>query len=87
MIEDSGNGCAAAVGAGLTCVVTVNDYTRAEDFTGARLVVSSLGDPDQPPVTVFSDPGGLAQGGLAPGGFLALTDLASLTPSAGRVSR
>ena len=31
--------------AGLTCVITVNDFTADEDFSEAALVVSSLGDP------------------------------------------
>jgi HAD superfamily hydrolase (TIGR01509 family) len=48
VIEDSQNGLRAALGAGLRCVVTVNGYTEREDFTGACLVVSDLGDPGQP---------------------------------------
>jgi HAD superfamily hydrolase (TIGR01509 family) len=47
-IEDSRNGLLAAVGAGLRCLVTVSSYTREEDFGEAVLVVSSLGDPDEP---------------------------------------
>ncbi len=45
VIEDSKNGLNAAAAANITCVVTVNDYTRDEDFEEAALVVSSLGDP------------------------------------------
>ena len=44
VIEDSGNGVQAAVAAGLRTLVTVSSYTADEDFTGASLVVSSLGD-------------------------------------------
>ena len=44
-IEDSRNGLLAAVGAGLPCVMTVNEYTRDEAADEAALVVSSLGDP------------------------------------------
>lgn len=51
--EDSANGVRAAVDAGLKVVVTVNDYTRDEDFTGAALVLDHLGEPDQP-CTVLS---------------------------------
>jgi HAD superfamily hydrolase (TIGR01509 family) len=72
VIEDSGNGLTAARAAGLAGVVTVNDYTRDDDFTGAALVVSSLGDPAGPPIEVLSDPGG-----LAPGDWLTLDDLAA----------
>ena len=36
----------AALAAGLACVVTTSSYTRDEDFTGAALVVSSLGEPE-----------------------------------------
>lgn len=45
VVEDSKNGLDAAHAAGVTCVVTVNDYTRGEDFADAALVVSNLGDP------------------------------------------
>jgi HAD superfamily hydrolase (TIGR01509 family) len=45
VVEDSGNGLVAATAAGLTCLVTVNEYTRNDDFSTAALVVSSLGDP------------------------------------------
>ncbi|MCB5274774.1 Phosphorylated carbohydrates phosphatase [Arthrobacter sp. SO5] len=45
VVEDSSNGLRAALGAGLRTLVTVSGYTRAEDFAGAALVVSSLGDP------------------------------------------
>lgn len=46
VVEDSANGLRAALGAGLRTVVTTSGYTRNEDFTGASLVVTSLGDPD-----------------------------------------
>lgn len=49
VVEDSANGLRAALAAGLTTVVTVSSYTTDEDFTGAALVVDSLGDlPDTP---------------------------------------
>lgn len=44
VVEDSANGLRAALDSGLRTLVTVSGYTRAEDFTGASLVVSSLGD-------------------------------------------
>ena len=46
--EDSENGIIASRGAGLQTVVTVNDYTRDHDFTGAAIVLDTLGEPDQP---------------------------------------
>jgi len=42
-IEDSGNGAAAAIKAGMTCIVVPNEYTRAHDFTGT-LVFSSFSE-------------------------------------------
>lgn len=45
--EDSENGLQSALGAGLRTIVTVNDYTKEQDFTGALLVVDELGDADQ----------------------------------------
>jgi HAD superfamily hydrolase (TIGR01509 family) len=70
VIEDSRNGLLSAVGAGLTCVVTVNGYTEQEDFSEAVLVVSSLGDPDGEPTRVLA-----ARGVPAPGGHVTLENL------------
>lgn len=55
VVEDSRNGLRAAVGAGLPCLVTVNGYTRDEDFSEAVLVVSDLGDPGATPVEVLQN--------------------------------
>jgi len=46
--EDSRNGLRSSVGAGLRTVVTVNDYTRHDDFSVATLTLESLGEPDAP---------------------------------------
>jgi HAD superfamily hydrolase (TIGR01509 family) len=48
VIEDSHQGLTAATRAGLTTVVTVNDYTRNHDMSAARLVLNHLGDPHRP---------------------------------------
>lgn len=48
VIEDSAVGLRAACAAGLATVITVNDYTAEEDFTGAVAVLSDLGEPDAP---------------------------------------
>ena len=69
VIEDSGNGVEAAVAAGLRVIVTVSSYTADEDFSGASLVVSSLGDATEP-ARVIADPLG-----VAPGPELQLDDL------------
>lgn len=61
VIEDSGNGVQASVAAGLRTLVTVSSYTAAEDFRGASLVVSSLGDASEP-ARVVDDPFGVAPG-------------------------
>ena len=42
-IEDSCNGLTAAKRAGLYTVVTPSDWTRAEDFSAADMVLPSLG--------------------------------------------
>jgi HAD superfamily hydrolase (TIGR01509 family) len=55
VVEDSANGLQAALAAGLKTIVTVSSYTAGEDFRGAALVVSSLGDPGEPAETL-SDP-------------------------------
>jgi HAD superfamily hydrolase (TIGR01509 family) len=47
-IEDSDNGLNASLGAGIRTLVTVTDYTRGQDFSGAALVLDGLGEPDRP---------------------------------------
>jgi len=42
--EDSENGIRASQGAGLKTIVTINDYTRDHDFTGALAVLTDLGE-------------------------------------------
>ena len=59
VVEDSANGLRAALGAGLRTIVTVSSYTADEDFTGASLVVSSLGDLPDAPADVLANPHGL----------------------------
>ncbi|GFZ90576.1 hypothetical protein CYANOKiyG1_00860 [Okeania sp. KiyG1] len=48
VFEDSDNGLEAAKAAGLKTIITVNDYTRNQDFTDATLVLNHLGEPDKP---------------------------------------
>ncbi|MFI5758589.1 HAD-IA family hydrolase [Streptomyces sp. NPDC051569] len=86
VIEDSHNGMRAALDAGLGCVVTTSAYTRQEDFTGALLVVTSLGDPvpvgngtEEITAEVLSDPLGWD---ARP--FLRLADLEFLLAAAPR---
>lgn len=45
--EDSENGIRSACGANLRTIVTVNDYTRQQDFSEALLVLDHLGEPEQ----------------------------------------
>ncbi len=47
-IEDSALGLQAATGANLPTLITINDYTHADDFSGALTVIDQLGEPDQP---------------------------------------
>ena len=43
--EDSENGLLSATGAGLTTIVTVNGYTREQDFSAAAMVLDRLDEP------------------------------------------
>jgi HAD superfamily hydrolase (TIGR01509 family) len=70
VVEDSRNGLLAATAAGLPCLVTVNGYTRDEDFREAVLVVSELGDPGRPPVDVLAN-----RSRARPGTYLTRDDL------------
>jgi beta-phosphoglucomutase-like phosphatase (HAD superfamily) len=52
-IEDSELGLNSALAAGLDTVVTVSSYTKLQNFTGASVVLSDLGEPSRP-FTVLS---------------------------------
>jgi len=75
VVEDSRNGLLAATSAGLTCMITVNDYTAEEDFSEAVLVVSSLGDPGGERTVVLAN-----RSRAAPGDWITLADLSRLLP-------
>lgn len=45
VLEDSENGCRAAVAAGAVVVAVPGGHSRRHDFTGAQLVAESLADP------------------------------------------
>jgi len=62
VVEDSQNGLRAAVAAELRCIVTVSSFTMEEDFTGASLVLTSLGDAPEHDARVLSNPLGLDVG-------------------------
>lgn len=70
VVEDSRNGLLAATGAGLRCLMTVNDYTREEANDEAALVVSSLGDPGGERTEVIAN-----RSRAEPGDYLTLADL------------
>lgn len=67
-LEDSENGIRSALAAGLDTVITVNAYTRSQDFTGAAAVLSDLGEPQQP-CTVLA--GSVPNSGWVDAAFLA----------------
>lgn len=46
--EDSANGVKSAGGASLPMIITVDSYTKHHDFTGAKLILDQMGEPDQP---------------------------------------
>lgn len=70
VIEDSANGLRAALAAGISTVVTVSGYTRGEDFAGASLVVTSLGEPGGEITAVLDD-----AAGVHPGAFVTISDI------------
>ncbi|MGD8560273.1 MAG: HAD family hydrolase [Gammaproteobacteria bacterium] len=55
--EDSENGIHSTTDAGLTTVITINDYTCDHRFDGAALVLDQLGEPDQPFQVLHGDAG------------------------------
>ena len=61
-IEDSANGLASALAAGVVTLITTNRYTEDHDFTGAASVVDHLGEPAMPCRMI--------QGDLQPGPYV-----------------
>lgn len=59
-IEDSYHGLQAALAAGIKTIVTVNDYTKDQDFSRAMLVLNHLGEPDRPFGVLAGDAGDMS---------------------------
>jgi HAD superfamily hydrolase (TIGR01509 family) len=77
VIEDSSNGLRSALAAGMTCVVTVSGYTREEDFSGASLMLTCLGDPGGETCRVLAN-----RSPARPGDYFSIEDLQNvLAPS------
>ncbi len=57
-IEDSENGCRAAVACGIPTIVSTSSYTGDHDFSGSLLVVDTLGEPDAPWRVIAGSAGG-----------------------------
>ena len=47
-LEDSAHGLKSARAAGLDVLITVNQFTDKQDFSGAAVVLDHLGEPDNP---------------------------------------
>lgn len=56
--EDSGNGIKSSVGADLNTIITINDYTKADDFSAACIVLDHMGEPDQAFSVIAGDSSG-----------------------------
>jgi len=59
-IEDSLHGLQAATTVGIKTVITINDYTSSQDFTGAALVLNHLGEPELPFTVIAGDAGDMS---------------------------
>jgi len=46
--EDSHNGILSSLAANLKTIITINDYTKDHDFTGAAIVLDQYGEPGLP---------------------------------------
>ena len=79
-VEDSRNGMLAAYAADIPVIVTVSEYTAAEDFSEAEFVVDSLGKPDGPSCKVLAN-----RAGVQIGSCVRLENLAALVHSPARV--
>lgn len=52
VFEDSANGVRSSCGANIMTVVTLNNYTKNDDFSGAVSVLNHLGEQDMPCQTI-----------------------------------
>jgi HAD superfamily hydrolase (TIGR01509 family) len=62
-VEDSDNGVASALAAGLPVLAVTNDYTASQALAGAAVVLDGFGMPGSP-AAVRYDPAGLAPDGI-----------------------
>lgn len=53
--EDSRNGILSSLAANLKTIITINDYTRDHDFSGAVIVLDQYGEPDAPFSVITGD--------------------------------
>ncbi len=53
--EDSLNGIRSSLAANLKTIITVNDYTKDDDFSGASLVLDQYGEPNLPFTVIQGD--------------------------------
>jgi HAD superfamily hydrolase (TIGR01509 family) len=81
VIEDSANGLEAAARAGLTCIITMSEYTVQQRFERAALVLTHLGDPGHP-LRVLAN-----RSAAAPDGMLSVLDLEACLPARAVIGR
>jgi len=53
--EDSENGIKSSTGANLCTIITINDYTKDHDFSGACIVLDQMGETEQPFTVIAGD--------------------------------
>jgi len=53
--EDSENGIRSSLGANLKTIITINEYTKNHDFSGASLVLDNMGEPESGFSTLAGD--------------------------------
>ncbi|HIP81917.1 MAG TPA: HAD family hydrolase, partial [Leucothrix mucor] len=63
--EDSLNGIKSSLAADLKTLITVNGYTKDDDFSGAALVLDQYGEPDSPFTVLEGDAGDFTHVNLA----------------------
>ncbi len=56
--EDSLNGVKSSLAADLKTIITINGYTKDDDFSGAEIVLDQYGEPNQPFTVIEGDAAG-----------------------------
>jgi beta-phosphoglucomutase-like phosphatase (HAD superfamily) len=78
VIEDTRQGLLACIRAGMRCVITASTYSKEEEFSEAKIVLTALGDPEGEKCEVLEN-----RSKAKPGDYFTVEDLHNILISYG----